>query len=82
MLEKSGLAIARLHDTWDNWPLEHGTTEMWGMESLADYVQRTRPEPDVIHLDKHWKICHASAQRSPGGRHAVSNAAGVREVKR
>ena len=45
---------------------------MWGMESLADYVRRTRPEPDVIHLDKHWKVWHVSAQRSSGGRHAVS----------
>lgn len=34
---------------------------MWGMESPADYVQRTWPELNVIHLDKHWKVWHVSA---------------------
>ncbi|MCJ7624901.1 MAG: Nif3-like dinuclear metal center hexameric protein [Anaerolineaceae bacterium] len=41
--------------------LEHGTTEMWGMESLAEYIQSTWNELDVIYLDRHWKTWHVSA---------------------
>jgi putative NIF3 family GTP cyclohydrolase 1 type 2 len=36
--------------------LEHGTTELWGLESLARYIQETWPELDVIYLDDHWKV--------------------------
>ena len=39
--------------------LEHGTTEMWGIESLAEYIQRTWSELDVLYLDNHWKPWHA-----------------------
>lgn len=39
--------------------LEHGTTEMWGMESLARYVQDTWRELEVVYLDNHWKTWHA-----------------------
>ena len=41
--------------------LEHGTTEMWGMESLAKYVQSTWPELVVHYLDNHWKAWHVKA---------------------
>jgi len=35
--------------------LEHGTTEMWGLESLAEYIRDTWSDLDVIYLDDHWK---------------------------
>ena len=41
--------------------LEHGTTEMWGMESLAGYIGDTWPDLTVHHLTDHWKPWHASA---------------------
>ena len=41
--------------------LEHGTTEMWGMESLAKYIQRTWSELDVLYLDNHWKAWYVNA---------------------
>ena len=41
--------------------LEHGTTEMWGMESLARYIEDTWPDLDVHYLDRHWKAWHATA---------------------
>jgi len=41
--------------------LEHGTTEMWGMESLAQYIQKVWPELEVHYLDKHWKTWHVRA---------------------
>lgn len=41
--------------------LEHGTTEMWGMESMAEYIQNTWIELDVHYLDNHWKAWHANA---------------------
>ena len=41
--------------------LEHGTTEMWGIEALAGYVRKTWPDLNVIYLDNHWKAWHATA---------------------
>ena len=41
--------------------LEHGTTEMWGMESMVDYIQTTWPELQLQYLDNHWKAWHAQA---------------------
>ena len=41
--------------------LEHGTTEMWGMESLARYIEDTWGELDVLYLDNHWKTWHVTA---------------------
>ena len=41
--------------------LEHGTTEMWGMESLAKYIQETWSELDIIYLSNHWKAWHTNA---------------------
>lgn len=41
--------------------LEHGTTEMWGMESLARYIQTTWKCLEVIYLDNHWKVWHEKA---------------------
>jgi len=38
--------------------LEHGTTEMWGIESLAKFLGDTWPELEVHYLDKHWKPWH------------------------
>ena len=40
--------------------LEHGTTEMWGMESLAEYIRNTWSELEVIYLDNHSKAWHVS----------------------
>jgi putative NIF3 family GTP cyclohydrolase 1 type 2 len=40
--------------------LEHGTTEMWGLESLAEYIRNTWSELEVIYLDDHWKAWHVS----------------------
>ena len=40
--------------------LEHGTTEMWGIESLAQYIDETWSELDVHYLDDHWKAWHVS----------------------
>lgn len=40
--------------------LEHGTTEMWGMESMAKYIQSTWNELDVLYLDNHWKAWHTA----------------------
>ena len=40
--------------------LEHGTTEMWGLESLARYIGQTWPDLDVHYLDGHWKPWHVS----------------------
>ena len=41
--------------------LEHGTTEMWGMESLAKYIQETWSGLEVIYLNNHWKAWHTHA---------------------
>ena len=41
--------------------LEHGTTEMWGLESLARYVSDTWPRLEVHYLSDHWKPWHVSA---------------------
>ena len=41
--------------------LEHGTTEMWGLESLARYIGDTWPELTVHYLDDHHKPWHVSA---------------------
>ena len=41
--------------------LEHGTTEMWGMESLAKYIQETWSRLEVIYLNNHWKAWHIRA---------------------
>ncbi|NKB70370.1 MAG: hypothetical protein GKR89_25140 [Candidatus Latescibacteria bacterium] len=41
--------------------LEHGTTEMWGIESLARYIDGTWPELEVHYLDDHVKAWHVSA---------------------
>ena len=41
--------------------LEHGTTEMWGIESLARYIGHTWPELEVHYLDNHWRAWHVSA---------------------
>ena len=41
--------------------LEHGTTEMWGLESLARYIQSTWPELTGLYLDQHWKAWHVYA---------------------
>ena len=41
--------------------LEHGTTEMWGMESLAKYIRNTWSDLDVLYLDGHWRTWHATA---------------------
>lgn len=35
--------------------VEHGTTEMWGLESLAQYLRDTFPELTVHYVDKHPK---------------------------
>ena len=40
--------------------LEHGTTEMWGIESLANYIQETWSGLEVIYLNNHWKTWHTS----------------------
>jgi len=40
--------------------LEHGTTEMWGIESLARYIGDTWPDLDVHYLDGHWRAWHVS----------------------
>ena len=42
--------------------LEHGTTEMWGLESLARYFQETWPELDVLYLSDHWKAWHVVSE--------------------
>lgn len=44
--------------------LEHGTTEMWGIESLAKYIGETWPELTVHYLDKHARCWHATAASS------------------
>lgn len=41
--------------------LEHGTTEMWGLESLAGYIGDTWPELTVHYLSDHWKPWHVPA---------------------
>ena len=41
--------------------LEHGTTEMWGIESLAQYIGDTWPELEVHYLDNHYRAWHVSA---------------------
>ncbi len=41
--------------------LEHGTTEMWGMESLAAYIKSTWEQIEVIYLQDHWKAWHVRA---------------------
>lgn len=41
--------------------LEHGTTEMWGLESLARYIGATWPELEVHYVDNHWRAWHVSA---------------------
>ena len=41
--------------------LEHGTTEMWGIESLARYIGATWPTLAVHYLDQHWRAWHVSA---------------------
>ncbi|HCV23117.1 MAG TPA: Nif3-like dinuclear metal center hexameric protein [Candidatus Latescibacteria bacterium] len=41
--------------------LEHGTTEMWGIESLAGYIGQTWPELEVHYLDHHWRAWHVTA---------------------
>ena len=38
--------------------LEHGTTELWGIESLAHYIGETWKDLNVIYLDNHWKAWH------------------------
>lgn len=40
--------------------LEHGTTEMWGMESLTRYLGDTWPELQVHCLTGHWRPWHVS----------------------
>lgn len=35
--------------------VEHGTTEMWGLESLARYVDETFPDLTVHYIDRHPK---------------------------
>ena len=42
--------------------LEHGTTEMWGMESMAKYIRSTWADLDVLYLDNHWKAWHVNTQ--------------------
>ena len=41
--------------------LEHGTTEMWGLESLARYIGDTWSELTVHYLSDHWKPWHVTA---------------------
>ncbi len=41
--------------------LEHGTTEMWGIESLARYLGDTWPELEVHYLDQHRRAWHVTA---------------------
>jgi putative NIF3 family GTP cyclohydrolase 1 type 2 len=41
--------------------LEHGTTEMWGLESLAKYVAETWPQLKVHCLARHRRAWHVSA---------------------
>lgn len=41
--------------------LEHGATEMWGIESLAGYVQETWPEMKVQYQAMHPRGWHVSA---------------------
>ena len=41
--------------------LEHGTTEMWGIESLARYIGDTWPDLGVHYLDGHWRAWHVVA---------------------
>lgn len=40
--------------------LEHGTSEMPGIKSLAQYIQNTWPDLNVIYLDNHIKPWHVS----------------------
>jgi putative NIF3 family GTP cyclohydrolase 1 type 2 len=41
--------------------VEHGTSEMWGMESLARYLTEQFPSLDVRYFAEHPKTWHASA---------------------
>ena len=41
--------------------LEHGTTEMWGIESLARYVGDTWTDLDIHYLESHWRAWHVTA---------------------
>lgn len=76
MIERGSDVLIVCHDGgsyWQEWErfaeqgvgvitVEHGTTEMWGMESLAKYVQSTWPDLEVTYLDNHWKVWHVIAQ--------------------
>ncbi|MFB3894155.1 MAG: Nif3-like dinuclear metal center hexameric protein [Phycisphaerae bacterium] len=42
--------------------LEHGTTEMWGIESLAQYLRETFAGLDVHYLAGHQRAWHVRAQ--------------------
>lgn len=39
--------------------VEHGTSEIWGMQSLASYLARTFPELEVRFYDRHPRAWHA-----------------------
>ena len=44
--------------------VEHGTSELWGMESLAAYVGDTFPELTVHYLDHHprpWTVAASAS---------------------
>lgn len=41
--------------------LEHGTTEMWGIEGLAGYLGRTFPQMQVHYLQSHPRAWHVIA---------------------
>ncbi len=38
--------------------LEHGTTEVWGIESLSNFIGEKWSELDVHYIDNHWKPWH------------------------
>ncbi len=41
--------------------LEHGTTEMWGIESLARYIGETWSDLHAHYLDRHWRAWHVTS---------------------
>ena len=44
--------------------LEHGTTEMWGLEAMADYLRQTFAGLDVVYLDRHPRAWHVVASET------------------
>ncbi len=70
-LQGTGMVVLRCHDAWDASlgvgvvMLEHGTTEMWGIESLARYLAAEFPSLTVRYYDRHPRSWHVPPSGTP-----------------